>query len=308
MDDLDQPRELVFPAPTRVVSKDFHMVLGEREFVYTKEGAGDYPNPYDVYVRDQDDNTIKAEFRRGFEGDGGFVRPHDVGPVYPSPDGRYFVGFARYSPSSLDPGYIEVLDREGNTAAVYFEGAFSDWAWTPDGDLLVVIIAGESEELDEGAVLALIDREDLLTGDGYPTAKVLQTFPGGEQTPKYIAVSNAGDQIAYSLRGERGGEFFVMPFQAGGQAHWVAHHTQSLMWTGFSPDDDQLAIGVFVCQCSIYGPPDTSTVVIPNHRDDEPIRLFEDDSYRLLVPLPEGVGSGDPDPVEPTGPFFWDDR
>lgn len=51
----------------------------------------------------------------------------------------------------------------------------------------------------------------------------------------------------------------------------------------------------------------TRSVVVPNHRDDEPIRLFDDeDSYRLEDP-PAGHEDGEPDTVSPIGPIFWDD-
>ncbi len=132
----------------------------------------------------------------------------------------------------------------------------------------------------------------------------MQTFEGSEDTPAELSVSNAGDQIAYSLSGARSNEFYVMPFEAGPQAHWIAHGVDPAGPLGFSastfsPDDDQIAIAAG----SAYPNPGAAqTFVIPNHRGAEPIQLSNDSPSRLDVPLPDG---DDTDDVAPTGPLYW---
>lgn len=200
--------------------------------------------------------------------------------------------------------YFEIMDREGNLVADYpgapaifdhYDTAFTYWTWTPAGDLLVVIDSARTENLDEGAVLALIEQDDLLAGDGESTATVLQTFEGGDEQPGYLGVSKAGDQIAYTYL--NGHELYVMPFEVGGEGHRVARiASPRLEWPTFSPDGTRIVVHERVGQMGGH------TYVIPNHGDDT-IVLEPDSQYELQVPTVEG---GPPADARTHAPYAWD--
>lgn len=294
VDDLTQDRTAHHPSPFRLTGDAFHVMGGSREFTWTEEGAGEEIDVYTVHIRGLDDRAVSGEFTVGLTNDEGeFVTARNVSTFTPSRDGQRLIGRTTYSSGS----FIDVVGRDGRSVFVFSGDSFNDWAWTPDGDL--VALAPTTADPEGPQALVRLPREDI-DGGAQVDGEVLQMFAGGDELPRDLAVSNGGDQVVYSLQGERRGELYVMPLVADGVPHLVARHTTALYLAGFSPDDSQIAVGIFDFGRPA-GPPETSSVIIPNHRG-EPILLFED-LARLQTPLFED--SDTLFDVQPIGPFYW---
>ena len=308
MNDLSAPRRLVYSFG---ILDTFRVVLSEREFVYLEDDFidGYIGSRYYVHVRDMNDTSLQTSFEWGYDGgDNELINPDGVAVPDPSPDGQYFIAQAEYhnAEGCCTTTFIEIMDRSGNLVTSfeggdwYFKpgGAFSDWTWTPDGDLLVTIDAEESDALDEGAVLALIERDDLLGNAPDVPVTVLASFPGGGLMPEGMAVTPAGDQIAYTYDED----LYVMPFTVGGEGHRVARSAKPLLWPEFAPGGSEIVLRHETSSGTGISPSREDTHIIPNHRDDA-ILIETDGPYELKVPQ---AGETNPRPVGAKGPFYWD--
>ncbi len=226
------------------------VVLSQNEVLTATDSFG---SPMVVQVADLETFGVLEDFEWPYNEDVGRVNGLAV-----SGDGQHMAALLE----ELGPSYLEVVNRADLTVVYSGLDLVSDetMTWTPNDELVFALDLSHEKDPDRWGAIGAVpldrfyDATDQLDIDLY----AIFTRAEWESGVGSVAVSPDGSQLMYT----RGGELWVMDFEAGATPHQL---TTGPIYDGgaqFSPDGASVAFAAGDRDFS------TETYIIPNHRDE----------------------------------------
>ncbi len=213
----------------------YNINLPQNEFVY-------FNGTRQVTIRDLTTLAVKSTFSWPRAANGAL--PNELRSIpEPSPDGRYVIA-KLLALGGTGGGTISsvVVDRVGNPV-LYLSDVYYDWAWEPNGDLLLASNStGSVNGVD--AKIVRVPKAQLTTAS--PQVQTVKSFVG--PSPTSMQVSADGTKLAYQYDGD----LWVAPLVNNFVGRQITYGLDNVSNFAFSPDGSQIAM-ILLNQTDIFG-------------------------------------------------------
>ncbi len=250
----------------------YQAILPVNEYVYDDRSEN-------IVIRDITTRALKANFKWP-RTQTGLVPDYLSTYPTPSPNGQYFMAGV-VAIDGVAPSDTVMLVNRAGVAVRYFTKKVYDWAWEPNGDLL---IAYDSKSLNNGTIAELYRIPAAQIAAGTFQTTLIRTF-SGLSGPGNFVVSPDGLKIAYTVDGQLWSAPLVTNF-VGKQLTFGAEATLNFT---FSPDSSKIAF-LYMSYYGVYSSRGGYANIIPwtlpapiEIIDEGPTEIKTDTGGRKLI-------------------------
>jgi WD40-like Beta Propeller Repeat len=237
----------------------YQAILPLNEYLYDDRSEN-------IVIRDLTTRALKANFKWPRTQTGLIPDYLSTYPT-PSPNGQYFMAGV-VAIDGVAPSDTVMLVNRAGVAVRYFTKKVYDWAWEPNGDLLV---AFDSKSLNNGTIAELYRIPATQIAAGTFQTTLIRTF-GGLSAPGNFVVSPDGQKIAYTVDGQ----LWTAPLVANFVGKQLTYGAEAALNFSFSPDSSRIAF-LYMSYYGLYSSRGGYMNIIP-WTLPAPIEISDDDA------------------------------